>query len=381
MAPVRSNNLAIKIRHHVSRKLIIIGLLFLIIVLVTSLNMKANIKNQGYSIQLLSVIDISAFANPSKKVISVIGKSRAELELPEQGSQIKPDIINPYEETLPDQVFEPELIIVPNDVTQQEKSEPVLVDPALKNTWRKNAVQLSEMPIGPKIAIVIDDAGLDKKRTAAVIGLTAPVTISFLTYGEGLPEQARLARKAGHEIMVHMAMEPLNKSIDPGPNVLLTESSANKTLERLRWGLERFDGYVGINNHMGSLFTSDTVGMEVVMQELKRRGLLFLDSRTSVKTVGASIALAYNVPFTQRNIFLDNEATVPAINKQLRIMELFAIRNGYVVAIAHPRDATIQALSQWLAVIAERGFVQVPISTIVAKQQGLSPINLGNLAY
>jgi hypothetical protein len=78
---------------------------------------------------------------------------------------------------------------------------------------------------------------------------------------------------------------------------------------------------------------------------------------------------------------LDNEATVPAINKQLRIMELFAIRNGYVVAIAHPRDATIQALSQWLAVIAERGFVQVPISTIVAKQQGLSPINLGNLAY
>jgi polysaccharide deacetylase 2 family uncharacterized protein YibQ len=178
-----------------------------------------------------------------------------------------------------------------------------------------------------------------------------------------------------------MAMEPLNKSIDPGPNVLLTESSANKTLERLRWGLERFDGYVGINNHMGSLFTSDTDGMEVVMQELKRRGLLFLDSRTSVKTVGASIALAYNVPFTQRNIFLDNEATVPAINKQLRIMELFAIRNGYVVAIAHPRDATIQALSQWLAVIAERGFVLVPISTIVAKQQGLSPINLGNLAY
>ena len=381
MAPVRSNNLAIKIRPHVSRKLIIIGLLFLIIVLVTSLNMKANIKNQGYSIQLLSVIDISAFANPSKKVISVIGKSRGELELPEQGSQIKPDIINPYEETLPDQVFEPELIIVPNDVTQQEKSKPVLVDPALKNTWRKNAVQLSEMPIGPKIAIVIDDAGLDKKRTAAVIGLTAPVTISFLTYGEGLPEQARLARKAGHEIMVHMAMEPLNKSIDPGPNVLLTESSANKTLERLRWGLERFDGYVGINNHMGSLFTSDTVGMEVVMQELKRRGLLFLDSRTSVKTVGASIALAYNVPFTQRNIFLDNEATVPAINKQLRIMELFAIRNGYVVAIAHPRDATIQALSQWLAVIAERGFVLVPISTIVAEQQGLSPINLGNLAY
>ena len=58
-------------------------------------------------------------------------------------------------------------------------------------------------------------------------------------------------------------------------------------------------------------------------------------------------------------------------------MEIFARRNGYAVAIGHPKDATIQALSQWLAVMAEKGFVQVPISAIVAKQRGISPVNLG----
>ena len=194
-----------------------------------------------------------------------------------------------------------------------------------------------------------------------------------------MPDQVRAAITAGHETLVHIAMEPLNQSMDPGPNVLLTGSSAQTILKRLRWGLERFDGYVGINNHMGSQFTSNSIGMEIVMLELKRRGLLFLDSRTSDKTVGASIAHSNKVPFTQRNIFLDNVATVPAINKQLQAMELLAIQNGYVVAIAHPRDATIQALSQWLPVMAERGFVQVPISTIVAEQQGLSPINLGRI--
>ena len=101
-------------------------------------------------------------------------------------------------------------------------------------------------------------------------------------------------------------MEPLNNLLDPGPNVLLTASPPEIILRRLRWGLGRFEGYVGINNHMGSLFTSNIVGMQVVMRELKRRGLLFLDSRTSGKTIGAAIAKEYGVPVTQRNIFLDN---------------------------------------------------------------------------
>ena len=72
---------------------------------------------------------------------------------------------------------------------------------------------------------------------------------------------------------------------------------------------------------------------------------------------------------TQRNIFLDNVPTVEAVNKQLQLTEVFAKRTGYAVAIGHPRDATITALSQWLAVMAERGFIQVPISTIVARQR------------
>ncbi|MBT3989359.1 MAG: divergent polysaccharide deacetylase family protein [Rhodospirillaceae bacterium] len=289
--------------------------------------------------------------------------------LPE--SDVATDVAEPkaYEEALPEKVFEPTPVTVAPIQQEIPKTEPVVVAPGLENSWRKNAVQLAELPPGPKIAIVIDDAGVDRKRTAAVTALPAPLTIAFLTYAGALPKQTKAATAAGHEIMVHMAMEPLNRSVDPGPNVLLIESEAAEILKRLRWGLDRFSGYVGINNHMGSKFTSDPQGMNIVMRELKRRGLLFLDSRTSGSTVGASVALANDVPFTQRNIFLDNVPTVEAINKQLRQMEIFAKRNGYAVAIGHPRDATINALSQWLAVMAEKGFVQVPISTIVAQQR------------
>ncbi len=286
-------------------------------------------------------------------------------ERDEAGANVE---IKPYEEALPEKVFEA-VPVTPEPVAVKATIEkPVEVAPEFENTWRKNAVQLAEMPPGPQIAIVIDDAGVDRKRTAAAVSLPGPITIAYLTYARALPKQVKAARAAGHEVIVHMAMEPLSKTVDPGPNVLLSSSDAQEILKRLTWGLDRFSGYVGINNHMGSQFTADPIAMNVVMRELKRRGLLFLDSRTSSKSVGASIALANDVPFTQRNIFLDNVPTVEAVNKQLRRMEIFAKRNGYAVAIGHPRDATLTALSQWLAIMAEKGFVLVPISTIVARQ-------------
>ena len=352
------------------RRLVIVALLTFIIFISQPFKVDKNICDLDNLCYLLWLNPISALAEPVNKLNSI---------MPDQAPNIKVDHFNRELIPLVEKNFEPSNMKLYSKTFGQKKGKPTEIKPELKNNWRKNALQLTELPPGPKIAIVIDDAGLDQNKTAAVIDLIGPMTISFLTYGRNLPEQVKKAITAGHEILVHVAMEPLDKSKDPGPNALLTGSTVQTILEQLRWDLESFNGYVGINNHMGSLFTSNLMGMEVVMRELKRRGLLFLDSRTSRNTVGASIARVHKVPFTQRNIFLDNVASIPAINKQLELMELLAKKNGHVVAIAHPRDATIQALSEWLPIMAERGFVQVPVSTIVAEQQGLSPINLGKI--
>jgi uncharacterized protein len=357
----------------------IIGLLAIATVFFLLLNLRTSsdvIKHVKYlPLNFFS----AALAGTKTKKNLVLRNAQLKSMSPDSHSDNKPENFRLEQDPSQHQLIKPNKISLPNDVAEKQNMAPALVMQDSPKFWRKNAVQLTEMPPGPKIAVVIDDAGLDNKRTASVIGLRSPLTISFLTYGENLTEQVKMAQKAGHEVLVHIAMEPLNKLIDPGPNVLLTKSSPQMILRRLRWGLERFEGYVGINNHMGSLFTSNVAGMQVVMRELKRRGLLFLDSRTSGKTIGAAIAREHEVPVVQRNIFLDNVNTVSAINKQLQIMEKIAIKNGYAVAIAHPRDSTIQALSQWLAVMVERGLVQVPISTIVAEKQGLSPINIGRI--
>jgi len=279
-----------------------------------------------------------------------------------------------YEEALPQEIYEPRpdlptikmTVITPNIVEPVEVLE---VTPP----WLKHAVKTDLVEGKPLIAIVIDDMGVDKRRTALATDLHGPLTLSFLTYAGQLSEQTRRASDAGHELMLHVSMEPGSKNVDPGPNVLLTEMSSEDIREKLNWGLARFPAFVGINNHMGSKFTSDARAMKTVLEVLKEKGFLFLDSRTSQKTLAGKTAREMGVPYAVRNIFLDHVNDVEAVNGQLAKVESLARRKGYAIAIGHPRDATIEALGSWLDSIEEKGFQLVPISAIVKLLQEQKP--------
>ncbi len=230
--------------------------------------------------------------------------------------------------------------------------------------WRKNALP-AEVPSGkPIIAIVIDDMGLDRKRSARMVGLHGPLTLSWLPYARDLSAQSKAARANGHELMLHMPMEPSVKA-DPGPNALLVSLDKGEIVKRFRAALDSFDGYVGVNNHMGSRFTADRAALAPVLAELHRRGLLWLDSRTTPNSAGIGLARELKMPWVGRDIFLDNEETVAAVKAQLAKTEQVAKRQGYAVAIGHPHDATIDALASWLPDVQKRGFVLVPVSAVV----------------
>ena len=215
------------------------------------------------------------------------------------------------------------------------------------------------------MAIVFDDLGLDRARTAAATRLRGPLTMSFMTYANDLAEQTEAARRAGHELFLHVPMEAVDRDADPGPRGLFTTLSAEENLARLRWGLGRTAGFVGINNHMGSKFTADAHSMMPVMEELRARGLVFLDSRTSPASAGIRLAVAYGVPHAARDVFLDDDQAPLSIARQLARLEQVARQHGSAIAIGHPHDTTIAALKAWLPLLGEKGFAQVPISTVV----------------
>ena len=231
--------------------------------------------------------------------------------------------------------------------------------------WLRNAVPFALPAPGPMIALVFDDLGMDRVHTARVIRLPGPLTLSFLPYAGDLAHQTAAGRASGHELLVHMPMEPLGAGLDPGPGALLTRLAPDEIQRRLDRGLGAFQGYVGLNNHMGSRFTSDRALMTPVLAELKRRGLLFLDSVTATSSVGSEVAASLHLPHTQRNVFLDDELTPAAVHANLSRLEEIARHTGAAVAIGHPHEVTLEAVTPWLAGLAGRGFVLAPLSAIV----------------
>jgi len=231
--------------------------------------------------------------------------------------------------------------------------------------WLRNALPFNIPANRPLIAIVIDDMGLDRKRSNRVVHLPSPLTLAWLPYANDLPHQTKVARAAGHELLVHIPMQPLGGDVDPGPNAMTVGLGDAELLRRLEQGLKSFDGYIGVNNHMGSRFTEDRAGMKLVLSELQRRGLMFLDSRTTGHSVAPGIADDLRLPNLGRDVFLDNDMTPAAVRASLSLLENVARRKGYAIAIGHPHDVTVDALTAWLPTVAARGFTLVPVSAIL----------------
>lgn len=279
-----------------------------------------------------------------------------EEDMPQADSVVGPGELEPEPEAVPPSPQQAALILPPPAPLPPQPAHPA---------WVKYAVPAPATHGRPMIAVVIDDLGVDRRRSEKVIPLRAPLTLAWMTYAEDLPRLTREARAHGHELLVHIPMQPRGDSWDPGPDVLEVGVHAEENRRRLAWGLNRFEGFVGINNHMGSRFTGDRDGMRVVMEEVRRRGLLFLDSVTTEKSVGRQMAHDYGVPFAARNVFIDNEQSVAKVLAQLQKAEDYARRHGAAIAIGHPHDSTIEALRQWLPALEAKGVALVPVSAIV----------------
>lgn len=269
--------------------------------------------------------------------------------------------------------FEPGQKIATVEEKSQPKPAPQIAAAASseqqRQTWRRNAVPFRDLASKPLIAIVIDDVGLDRPHSKRAWELPGPLTMSFLPYAKDLREQAKAARARGQELMLHLPMEPGGHA-DPGPNALLVSLSDSELRQRVTTALDSFDGYVGVNNHMGSRFTAWRPGMETVLRQFKARGLLFLDSRTTPSSVGDQVAQELGVPSVARNVFLDDDMSVAAVRQKLADTEGVARRQGFVVAIGHPHEATIRALAEWLPGVAGKGFALAPLSAVLRKRNG-----------
>ncbi len=253
-----------------------------------------------------------------------------------------------YEEPLPEDVL---------DIS-------AIVNPKLRD---KQLIPEHKPPyfgVRPVIAIVIDDMGISPARTADIASLQAPLTVSFLTYGKNLERQIENSRRAGQEIMIHVPMEAQSTK-DAAPDVLTTRMTPDEIQDNLRLMLGKFHNVKGVNNHMGSRLTEDKTRMLAVMEVLKQAGLFFLDSKTSAASKAEEAAAESGLAYAHRHVFIDNTNDKAYILGQLAKAETVAQRNGYAIAIGHPKTQTFAALQEWLPQLEEKRLELVPLSKII----------------
>ncbi|MCD6152010.1 MAG: divergent polysaccharide deacetylase family protein [Deltaproteobacteria bacterium] len=220
----------------------------------------------------------------------------------------------------------------------------------------------------PRIAIIIDDMGMNTPIAKQFIQLSFPLTFSIFPYAPHSLEVAKLFHEAGQQIMLHVPMEPHGyPDVDPGPGALLDSMNDQQLLSRFRKELSAIPGIVGINNHMGSKLTENRHIMALFMNCLHDEPLFFIDSRTIAGTVAFDEALKAGIPAGQRDVFLDNIQDEQYILTQLRKLIAIAKIKKTAVGIGHPYPETVAALRRVGQLTQESRVTIVPVSKLIEK--------------
>ncbi|MCW5752612.1 MAG: divergent polysaccharide deacetylase family protein [Alphaproteobacteria bacterium] len=242
-----------------------------------------------------------------------------------------------------------------------------VIAPDGRQAWQVYARPFDRADPRPRIAILIGDLGFSVSASnAAIERLPQGVTLAFAPYAEDLQNWIGKARLHGHEVMLQLPMEPLDyPTNDPGPRALLTSLGADDNMRRLEWMLGRFSGYVGVTNYMGSKFTTSAADMRPILEALRDRGLLFVDSRSSQRSVAWSVARELRMAHAANNRFIDNEASRLSIDARLEELERIARDHGTALGIGYPYPVTIERVAAWAAQLERKGLLLAPVSAVV----------------
>ncbi len=230
----------------------------------------------------------------------------------------------------------------------------------------------------PRVAILLADFAMreaDSEEALKLLPSAISLVISpyaprqVLARGGSLPDGlVARAREKGHELFVSLPMEPRGYPLDdPGERAMLTGGTAERNTAVLRWALSRVTGYVGATGALGALrgerfAASEQMGL--VLEELGRRGLMYVDPRPEgrLATAGATAG-----PRRAVDVLVDEPAVRTEIDAKLARLEQLARDRGAALGLASaPTPVAVERLGAWAALLAQRGVVLVPVSALVA---------------
>ena len=221
-----------------------------------------------------------------------------------------------------------------------------------------------------RIAILVTGLGLADSPPANVLkGLPPSISVAYGAYGRSLQDGVTVARADGHEVLLQIPLEPNNYPTEnPGPHTLLTTLPPAENMKRLQWLMSRYTGYVGVTNLMGAKFEATQNALTPVLEEVKARGLLYIDDGSAQGSTAGQIAGAIGLDYSAATVQIDANASPADIAKQLAKLESEAKEKGAAIGVVKAKPATLKQIAEWASKVQSKGFVLVPVSAVVRSQ-------------
>ena len=213
----------------------------------------------------------------------------------------------------------------------------------------------------PRIAVVIDDFGLTYKNNVPDedwMALKFPITFAVMPESPRTAEAARRTKETGHELIIHFPFDPFLKLDLPKDRVSTDDAAKVEAL--LEKAFRQIPEPKGLNNHRSYKATKSAPLMAVFMRLLKPKGVYFLDSGVSPKTVAYEKARQAKIPAARGSLFMEepghyNDKAFAA--RMLRVAARRARKTGSVVIIGHHYfRGTFDALREEVPRLQKEGF-------------------------
>lgn len=222
------------------------------------------------------------------------------------------------------------------------------------------------------IAVVIDDFGNSSQGTEDMLNLDIPITAAVMPFLPTSAKDAENAHNKGHGVILHLPMEPeKGKASWLGPRGITTNLKDEEIELRVGDAIKELKYAEGINNHTGSKAMKDERVVKAVMRVAKSHGLIFLDSKTTGGSQGKKVCDELQVPYFERDIFLDNINNVKSIESQLEKATDLALKKGYAIVIGHVGPAgghnTVTAIKNKIPAMKEKGITFVKLKDLPLK--------------
>ncbi len=194
----------------------------------------------------------------------------------------------------------------------------------------------------PQLVLIIDDVS-NPHQLAAIRALPYRITPSIFPPSKMNRNTPAMARGLKH-YLIHLPLESGSPKMNRFTKTLFVDDGPARVKARVEEIRRLFPEAHYVNNHTGSVFTSNYGAMYHLFGDLKKEGFIFLDSRTTGHSAVRRVAADYHVPYLSRDVFIDNVQTRGAILRQLKLAVRIAKKRGYAIAIGHPHRATLEAL-------------------------------------